>query len=207
MEELLKKLFGDNALTFSQFSEALSAHPEIKLANLASGEYVAKSKYDAKETELNTANTTIKNLQDAAKKFDGVDVEGLKNEISTLKQKYNDDIDALKLSSAVDAFIAKSGAKNAKLVKGCIDLKKVKLDGETVLGLTEQLDALRTSDSYLFETTNDGENGNAQNGAGSSGQAGAGGTGMSAGRSGNEDLSKLSDDEYYARIFENGGKK
>ena len=41
MEELLKKLFGDNALTFSQFSEALSAHPEIKLANLASGEYVA----------------------------------------------------------------------------------------------------------------------------------------------------------------------
>lgn len=34
MEELLKKLFGDNALTFSQFSEALSAHPEIKLAGL-----------------------------------------------------------------------------------------------------------------------------------------------------------------------------
>ena len=52
--EFLKELFGDNSLTFSQFSEALSAHPEIKLANLTSGEFVDKRKYDARETELNT---------------------------------------------------------------------------------------------------------------------------------------------------------
>ncbi len=83
--EFLKELFGENSLTFSQFSEALKAHPEIKLVDLASGEYVAKGKYDAKETELNTANTTIKTLQDAVKKFDGVDVDGLKNEIALLK--------------------------------------------------------------------------------------------------------------------------
>lgn len=193
--EKLKVLFGENSLTFAQFSDALKAHPEIKLADLASGEYVAKAKFDANQTELAAANTTIKNLQDAAKKFDGVDVEGLKNEIATLKTKYNDDIAALKLSSAVDAAISKVGAKNAKLVKSCIDMTKVKLDGDTVLGLNEQLEALKTSDGYLFNSTEDGD------GKGNEGGTPQGGSGMSAGKPGGEDTSRMSDEEYYAKIF------
>ncbi len=184
--EFLKELFGDNSLSFSQFSEALSAHPEIKLANLASGEFVAKGKYDAKETELNTANTTIKTLQDAVRKFDGVDIDKLKGEVENWKTKYTTDIEALRLSAAVDAVIAKTGAKNPKLVKSCIDLSKVKLDGENVLGLNEQLETLKTSDGYLFGNT------------GSEGSSA--GTGMAQGTSG-EDLSKLSDEEYYAKIY------
>lgn len=185
--EFLKELFGENSLTFSQFSEALSAHPEIKLANLASGEFVAKGKYDAMETELNTANTTIKTLQDAVKKFDGVDIDKLRGEVDTWKNKYTTDIEALRLSAAVDAALAKVGAKNPKLVKSCIDLTKVKLDGENVLGLSEQLESLKSSDGYLFGDTDSGNS--------------SAGTGMAQGKSG-EDLSKLSDEEYYARVYE-----
>ncbi len=32
--DILKVLFGDGSLTFTQFSEALKAHPEIKLVDL-----------------------------------------------------------------------------------------------------------------------------------------------------------------------------
>lgn len=192
--DILKGLFGEGALTFEQFSEALKAHPEIKLADLASGEYVAKGKYDAKETELNTANTTIKTLQDAVKKFDGVDVEKLKGDVKNWETKYNDDIAALKLSSAIDTDLMKAKVKNLKVVKGCLDTSKIKLDGDTLLGLSEQLDALRTSDAYLFEST--------EGASGAGAQGSAGGTGMAAGKSGGEDLSSLSDADYYARVYD-----
>lgn len=189
--EILKKLFGEGALTFAQFSEALSAHPEIKLADLAGGEYVAKGKYDAKENELLTANNTIKTLQDAVRKFDGVDVEGLKNDAKNWENKYNQDIAALKLSAALDTELLLAKAKNLKVVKGCIDTSKIKLDGDKLLGLSEQLDALRTSDAYLFEEAEKGNGGTPP----------PAGTGMAAGKSGGEDLSGLSDEEYYSRIY------
>ncbi len=192
--DILKVLFGDGSLTFTQFSEALKAHPEIKLVDLASGEYVAKGKVTEKENELLTANNTIKTLQDAVKKFDGVDVEKLKGDVETWKNKYNDDIAALKLSSAIDTDLMKAKVKNLKVVKGCLDTSKIKLDGDTLLGLSEQLDALRTSDAYLFES--------AEGASGAGAQGSAGGTGMAAGKSGGEDLSSLSDADYYARVYD-----
>lgn len=191
--DILKGLFGEGALTFEQFSQALKAHPEIKLADLASGEYVAKGKYDAKETELNTASTTIKTLQDAVRKFDGVDVEKLKDDVKNWETKYNDDIAALKLSSAIDTDLMKAKVKNLKVVKGCLDTSRIRLDGDTLLGLSEQLDELRSSDGYLFEN----EDGRAVSFAG---------TGLPAGKSGSEDLSRLSDSEYYSRVY-NGSKQ
>lgn len=190
----LKVLFGDGALTFDKFLEALGAHPEIKLADLASGEYVSKAKYDTKAAELATANNTIKSLQDAAAAFDGVSVEALRGEIETWKKKYATDIEELRLSSAAEAVLVKSGAKNPKLVRGLIDFSKLKLDGETVLGLSEQLTALKESDAYLFAGDDGGKDGGGQ-GAGS-----GSGTGMSSGTSG-DDLSKMSDEEYYAKVF------
>ena len=54
------------------------------------------------KNELAAANTQIKSLQDAVKTFDGVDVEALKKTAADWEEKYNKDIAALKLSSAVD---------------------------------------------------------------------------------------------------------
>lgn len=75
--EFLKALFSDKALTFDEFAKAVAESNDIKLANLADGKYVDKQKLDDKAGELETANKTIADLQDAVKKFDGVDVEAL----------------------------------------------------------------------------------------------------------------------------------
>lgn len=40
--------------------------------------FVAKADFNAKNDELKKANDTIKGLQDAAKKFEGADINGLK---------------------------------------------------------------------------------------------------------------------------------
>ena len=147
----LKALFGTDALTWEQLEEKLKDNKEVKLANLAAGSHVDKRKYDDKVAELGTANDTIKGLRDTVAKFDGVDIEKLKKDASDWENKYNTDLAAVKLDSAVNMQIVEAKPKNAKLVKAAIDMSLVKLDGENLIGLTEQLDNLKKSDAYLFE--------------------------------------------------------
>lgn len=149
--EKLKALFGTDALTFEQLEEKLKDNKEVKLANLAAGSYVDKRKFDDKVAELATANETIKGLQDTVKKFDGVDVDGLKKAAADWETKYNTDLAAAKLDNAVSMALVEAKAKNPKLARAALDMSLVKLDGEKLLGLSEQIDNLKKSDAYLFE--------------------------------------------------------
>ena len=45
MDEELKNLFGENSLSYDDFSKAIE-EKGMKLANLSAGGYIAKSKYD-----------------------------------------------------------------------------------------------------------------------------------------------------------------
>lgn len=153
----LKALFGEEALTYSQLEEKLKDNKEIKLANLVAGGYVDKRKYDDVVTERDTANKTIKGLQDTVAKFDGVDIDGLKNSVKDWETKYNTDIAAVKLDSAVNMALVEAKAKNPKLAKAALDMSVIKMDGENLLGLSEQLDKLKESDAYLFEAETEGD--------------------------------------------------
>ena len=157
----LKALFGTDALTWEQLEEKLKDNKEIKLANLIAGGYVDKRKYDDVVVERDTANETIKGLRETVTKFDGVDVEKLKKDASDWETKYNTDIAAVKLDSAVNMALVEAKAKNPKLAKAALDMSIIKLDGENLTGFTEQLDKLKESDAYLFETETQGDpNGN-----------------------------------------------
>lgn len=95
----LKALFGDSALTFDQLVNAIQTYngkaenkdKQIKIGNIGDGSYVSSDKFKAKEAELTTANTTIKNLQGEIKKWDGVDVDKLKTAVADWETKYNQD--------------------------------------------------------------------------------------------------------------------
>ena len=54
--EILKALFGDQALTFEQFAEKVN---NAKLGNLAGGQYVEKDKYDDVSNQLASANANF----------------------------------------------------------------------------------------------------------------------------------------------------
>lgn len=159
--EKLKALFGTEALTWEQLSEKLKDNKEVKIANLASGQYVDKKKYDEKVGELATAQTTITGLQDTVKKFDGVDIEKLKKDAADWETKYNTDISAMKLDSALNMALVEAKVKNPKLARAGLDMSIIKLDGDKLLGLSEQLEALKKSDGYLFQEE-DGGNGGAR---------------------------------------------
>lgn len=157
--EKFKALFGTEALTYEQLEEKLKDNKEVKLANIASGGYVDRKKYEDNVTELKTANDTIKGLRDTVAKFDGVDVEKLKNDAKDWETKYNTDLAAAKLNNAVDLELVARKAKNPKLAKAALDMSIIKLDGENLIGLSEQLDKLQESDSYLFDIEEENKGG------------------------------------------------
>lgn len=196
MDEL-KSIFGESALTYDQFSEALNNADKktINLANLAKGGYVAKDKFTNKETELATANATIRELQDAVKKFDGVDVEKLKGDMAALQTKYDSDLAAAKLDNALNLALMEAKARDPKLVKALLDMSIIKHDGETVLGLKDQLDNIVNTHSYLFEVDDPGNGGTTRTA-----------TGAAHVTNNKPDFSKMSDAEYYAYIAANKNK-
>ena len=57
--EILKALFGGEALTFEQFAEKVNNAADVKLDNLAGGQYVEKDKYDDVSNQLASANANL----------------------------------------------------------------------------------------------------------------------------------------------------
>lgn len=101
--------------------------------------------------ELDTANTTIKTLQDTVKKYNGVDVEALRQQLGTLQTKYDTDIAAVRRDSAIDLALSGRRAKNSKAARALLDLDSIKMDGDKLTGLDDQLEALQKENPWLFE--------------------------------------------------------
>lgn len=116
----------------------------------------AQKALTAAETQkVTAANNTIKQLQDAVKKFDGVDVEKLKGDLAALQQKYDADTAKLRLDNALDVAIIDAKGRSTKAVKAFLDYGKLKLkDDGTIDGL--DLEALKKSEPYLFESVKTG---------------------------------------------------
>ena len=122
-----------------------------KIVELSDAELAAEAaKLTDKEAELTMANDKIKELSETAKKFDGVDVEKLKADLEAANKKYADDTAALKLDNALTLALADSGAIDKDIVKGLLDKNIIKMDGDNLIGVSEQLEKLKADKAFLF---------------------------------------------------------
>lgn len=83
MEEL-KSLFGEGSLSYEEFSQKLGEAKDIKLANLKSGNYVDKAKYEKLETSVNEWQTKYSALEESTKGYGD-----LQTQYDTLKADYD----------------------------------------------------------------------------------------------------------------------
>ncbi len=133
----LKEILGDEL--FAQVEEKVNAAGGIELVNAADGAYIAKEQYDA----------------DIAAAKESADGSQNNEELATLrkdKEKLEGDIKKIKFDSALELKLATSGAKNAKALKGLIDMDKLTFDDEGLKGFDEQLEAIKADNDYLFAT-------------------------------------------------------
>jgi len=153
---LKETLVETHGLSDEQADSVLGYHTET-LAG-----FIPKAKYEAAQAEIaatvNRLNERDRQLADlkkeAAKSGDTAELQQ-KLDTAIAQNKLDNETAAkelaeLKLSSAVDLALTKEGAKNVKAVKALLDLSTVKLDGDSVLGLQDQLTAIKEKEGYMF---------------------------------------------------------
>ena len=102
MEEL-KSLFGDVALTYEEFESKLNGASGIKLANLKSGNYVDRAKFEKANQNYTELESKYNQLVEDTK-----DYENNLKELETLRnEKANSDLIAKIKDAQVDDVFAK----------------------------------------------------------------------------------------------------
>ena len=133
---------------------------DIKLADLSTGNFVSKGKYEALETQLNNTQTL---LTDTSAKLETAiqsagDNEALRQELENLKTTNQTNLDNLKnqyesklKTAAIMAEINKAGANDPADILPHINQEAVTLSDNGTVGLSEQLEAIKTNKPYLFK--------------------------------------------------------
>lgn len=168
--EFLKEILGDEF--FNQFAEKINAwngneankEKLVKLANLSSGEYVGKGKFDAlqeqltgKTTELETANGLIAELKKGTKGN-----EELQGKITTYEGQVADlqqQLAETKLKSAIKVALLSENAVDIDYLTFKLE-EKLKEKGETleldendnIKSWDSQLEGLKTQFPTMFES-------------------------------------------------------
>ncbi|WP_285615073.1 phage scaffolding protein [Pseudobacillus badius] len=116
--------------------------------------------------ELKTAQTEAQSLKDQLKERDtqleelsaqSGNNEALKQQLEALKEankqkaaEYEAKLHKQTYDYALDRALMGAKARNPLAVKALLDTDVIKLDGDKLLGLDDQLNKLRESDGYLF---------------------------------------------------------
>ncbi len=149
----LKELLGKEL--FDQVKEKIG---DVKIM-IDDGNFIPKARFDQVNEEKNDLKDMLKERGDQLEelKRSAKISEELTEKIEELQEnnkqtvaEYEEKLKAQQFDFAIEQALAKLEAKNVKAVKALLNLEKVKLDGETLLGLEEQVKALKESDAYLF---------------------------------------------------------
>lgn len=83
-------------------------------------------------------------------------IEELKQQNDSTRQEYENKLQQQQFDFALDKSLSAAKVKNPKAVKALLDMDTIKLDGETLKGLDDQLKSLQESDGYLFDASEGG---------------------------------------------------
>ena len=166
--EFLKEILGEDLYT--KFEEKINEYNEldtnkekqIKICNLNTGEYVAKSEYDSlgetlksKEAELETANNLITDLKNSSNGNEDFQtkITGYETDIANLQEQ----LEETRLNSAVEVALlsAKASDVGYLLFKLTEKGEKLELDENgNIKGWKDKLTGLKTQFPNMFESGN-----------------------------------------------------
>lgn len=128
---------------------------------IGEGEFIPKGRFDEvnnqvkdykgqiaeRDRQIDTLSKNAKGNEDLLKQIEDLKATNAKN-ISDYEAK----ISAREKDYLIDSALSSAKSKNNKAVKSLLDLEKVTVKDGKLEGITEQIEALRKSDSYLFAT-------------------------------------------------------
>lgn len=175
--DFLKAILGEEL--FNQFKSKIDAYngdeankdKQIKLGNLATGEYVGKGKYDAlqdafngKETELTSANELIAQLKKDTKGNE--ELQGKITGYETQVQQLQEQLAETKMKSAIKVALLSEKAVDVDYLTYKLNEKlkekgeKLELDdNDNIKGWDARLESLKTQFPKQFKTGEGGDDG------------------------------------------------
>lgn len=111
------------------------------------------SEKEGLQSQLNDRDTQLKDLKGKVKDSDELtaEIDKLQKANKEAKEKYEADLTAQQKSFLVDKALTSAGARNAQAVSALLDLDSVEVKDGQLVGLDDQLKALRESDGYMFK--------------------------------------------------------
>lgn len=151
----LKELLGEEL-----YNQVIEKTGDNKIAIVSDGNWFPKEKFDTVNNDNKELKQQLKQrdtqLEELSVKAKGN--EDLTNEINTLKeanktaqQEYDQKLADFQKESKLELALKDAKAKNPRAVKALLNAESIKLDGDKLLGLEDQLKALQESDGYLFD--------------------------------------------------------
>jgi len=149
----LKELLGEEL-----YKQVIEKAGDNKIAIVSDGNWFPKEKFDAKNQEVKDLQQQIKDRDTQLEELKKVDAGALQETINELqetnktqKSEHEERIAKQQKEFAIELALRDAGALNSKAVKALLDTESIKLDGDTLLGLDDQLKTLQESDAYLFK--------------------------------------------------------
>lgn len=116
-----------------------------------------KAKVDDLTEQLNVKDTTISEKNNKIAELEKVDVEAIKTaEYERGKTEGSKEIEVFKKQNALDKALSKYKAKDTSILSKMLDMEKVKYNDkfEIVEGLEDQVNSIKESHDYLFDSDN-----------------------------------------------------
>lgn len=149
----LKELLGEEL--YSQVQEKLGDH---KIDIVSNGQWIPKAKFDELNESVKEYKQQLKSRDEQLEELKKIDAEGLQAKIKELQeanqkaeQEWQEKLQKQQFEFSLDKALTSARVRNPKAVKALLDTDVIKLDGDKLLGLEEQLNKIKESDPYLFE--------------------------------------------------------
>jgi phage minor structural protein GP20 len=152
-EELLKL-----GLSEEQTEKVLSVNAEQLKG------FIPKSRFDEVnntkkqlEKDLKDRDVQLENLKNSSGDLETMKqtIENLQRDNKVAKDNFEAELAKFKLESAIDTTLLSANVINTRAVKALLDMDKIKLDGDVLIGINEQIEALKNAEDskMLFKVT------------------------------------------------------
>src|SRR5690625_3147707 len=149
----LKELLGEEL-----YNQVIEKAGDSKLAIVSDGNWFPKDKFDTKNQEVKDLQDELNQRDNQLRELKDVDPKALQDEIDRLEglnettaNDYQEKLDKQAFDFSLEKALTGAKVRNATAVKSLLDTEKIKLDGDKLLNLDDQLKGLKESDPYLFE--------------------------------------------------------
>lgn len=124
------------------------------IAEHGKGIQAEQAKTTQKETELGLVQGQLTEANNTIKSYKDMNIDEIKASVDELTEKNNSlevELETTRNNATLKENLLKTNAQNVDIVTKLINLDKIQFDGDKVIGLDEQVEALKTNNPYLFK--------------------------------------------------------